>query len=251
MSSFNWECPFCYHKQTVVEEKYHEINSGINVGSNWWGNVYVVSRHISCSNQDCQRMTSWAGLYKAKRSPKGTLCPDRSKELARKDLLPDSSAKPQPEFIPEPIREDYTEACKIRNLSPKASATLARRCLQGMIRNFCGISKTTLHKEIEELRKLVSEDKAPKGVSEESVDAIDAIRSVGNIGAHMEQNINHIVPVESDEAQILIDLIESLFDEWYIARYRREQRFSLVKNLADEKKQLKHENPIPIEDQSN
>ena len=55
--------------------------------------------------------------------------------------MPESDAKPQPEFIPEAIRQDYREACRIRDLSPKASATLARRCLQGMIRDFCAITR--------------------------------------------------------------------------------------------------------------
>ena len=36
--------------------------------------------------------------------------------------------------IPIPqLMDDYEEACAIVNLSPKASATLSRRCLQGMI----------------------------------------------------------------------------------------------------------------------
>jgi hypothetical protein len=48
---------------------------------------------------------------------------------------------PLPDYIPEQIKDDYYEACSILNLSPKASATLARRCLQGMIRDFWGITK--------------------------------------------------------------------------------------------------------------
>lgn len=149
--------------------------------------------------------------------------------------MPDHSAHPQPDYIPAPLVEDYIEACKIKDLSPKASATLARRCLQGMIRDFCGISKPTLFKEIEALKKLLDESNAPKGVSADSVEAIDHIRQIGNIGAHMEKDINVIIDVDPEEAQVLIELIETLFEEWYVARHKREERFARVKTIADEK----------------
>ena len=48
--------------------------------------------------------------------------------------------------------------------------------------------------------------------------AIDAVRSVGNIGAHMEKDINVIVDVDPDEAAQLISLIEILIKDWYITR---------------------------------
>lgn len=37
------------------------------------------------------------------------------------------------------------------------------------------------------------------------------VREIGNIGAHMEADINVIIDVDPDEAQILIDLVELLF----------------------------------------
>ncbi|TIM24490.1 MAG: DUF4145 domain-containing protein [Mesorhizobium sp.] len=150
-------------------------------------------------------------------------------------LRPASFAIPQPGFIPEPLRNDYYEACLIRDLSPKASATLSRRCLQGMIRDFCNISKARLIDEIKELRKLVDEDAAPKGVETETVDAIDHVRGVGNIGAHMEKDINNIVEVDPGEAQALIELIEMLFAEWYVAREKRRERLRKIETIATNK----------------
>ncbi|MCP1830281.1 hypothetical protein ACVIHH_005106 [Bradyrhizobium sp. USDA 4518] len=35
------------------------------------------------------------------------------------------------------------------------------------------------------------------------MDAIDAVRIVGNIGAHMEKDVNLIVDIEPGEAQML------------------------------------------------
>jgi Domain of unknown function (DUF4145) len=102
-------------------------------------------------------------------------------------LRPSSSAKPQPSYIPEALRKDYEEACSIRDLSPKAAATLARRCLQGMIRDFFKIKGESLKQEIDALQARV-----PREVW----DAIDAVRKIGNIGAHMEKNVDVIVDVE-------------------------------------------------------
>ena len=63
------------------------------------------------------------------------------------------------------------------------------------------------------LQKCVDEDKAPRGVTPESVEAIDHARKIGNIGAHMEKDINLIIDIDPEEAQILIELVENLFDE--------------------------------------
>jgi hypothetical protein len=70
-------------------------------------------------------------------------------------ILPDSKAKPFPDYIPKPILQDYREACRIVDLSPKASASLARRCLQGMIRDFWEIRQRTLKDEIDALEEKI------------------------------------------------------------------------------------------------
>jgi hypothetical protein len=104
-----------------------------------------------------------------------------------------------------------------------------------MIRDFCGIAQDTLDREIRELRSVVDNDKAPRGVTHESVDAIDNVRKVGNIGAHMEKDINLIVEIDPDEAQILIELVETLLEEWYVARDARTKRFASIAALRVEK----------------
>ena len=104
-----------------------------------------------------------------------------------------------------------------------------------MIRDFCKISKTRLVDEISTLKEMVDTGAAPAGVSPDSIDAIDALRKIGNIGAHMEKDIDVIVDVDPNEAQALIELIESLFDEWYVARHKRQQRFAKVAQVATQK----------------
>lgn len=227
--------------QIVTSPKVDRSTEPFQIGMTSDGYIGLVSQAICCANEDCQKATVTVNVQTFGRSPAGNYSPILGgKVLFAQRILPFSSAKPLPDFIPLPLREDYTEACLIRELSPKASATLIRRCLQGMIRDFCGISDKTLYKEISKLKALVEEGKAPSGVSIESVDAIDSVRAVGNIGAHMEEDINQIVTVEPDEAQILIDLTESLFDEWYVERHNRQARFGSVKALAQSKKAVQN-----------
>ena len=73
-------------------------------------------------------------------------------------LVPASMAKPQPSYIPRQIVADYEEASLIAGLSPKASATLSRRCLQGMIRDFFSISRRTLFDEINAIKDQTPQD---------------------------------------------------------------------------------------------
>ena len=134
-------------------------------------------------------------------------------------LKPQSLAKQFPNYIPKAIRQDYEEACAIVTLSPKASATLSRRCLQGMIRDFWNIKETNLSKAIGEL-----EDKIP--VTQWRV--IDGVRRIGNIGAHMEKDINLIIDIDVDEAQKLIKLTEHLLEQWYINRHEQELLYDAI-----------------------
>lgn len=143
-------------------------------------------------------------------------------------IKPTSSAKIFPDYIPEQLRIDYEEAYKILYLSPKASATLSRRCLQGMIRDYWCISEKTLYAEITKLK-----DKIPIDLW----NVINSVRQLGNIGAHMEKDINLIVDIDSDEAENLIKLIELLFKEWYIAREERNRLFSDIVNTNSTKQE--------------
>jgi hypothetical protein len=232
----NWECPYCGKAQVLADERVHEAMYEQHV-EEWKGDTSPVLHVLAivCANQACRELTLKAVL--------GKKIPD--KRNAYRDpiknwtLLPPSSAKPQPDYIPKVIRDDYNEACAIRDLSPKASATIMRRCLQGMIRDFCKISKPRLIDEIKELRKRVDSGHAPPGVLPDSVDAIDNVRNIGNIGAHMEAKINVIVDVDPNEAQTLIELVETLLEEWYVAAEARKARFGHLKKIAADIKQKK------------
>jgi Domain of unknown function (DUF4145) len=241
MKEFNWTCPFCNHAQTVSGAKFHNVGHEVQVGDNKHGPIGLNVRAIGCSNPICKEVElkiSTGTNGKQKGYGFQLVSP-----ISIHKLWPESSHKPQPDFIPAPIVQDYIEASRIRDLSPKASATLARRCIQGMIRDFCEISKITLHKEIEELKSRTESNLAPAGVTPETIEAIDHLRSIGNIGAHMEKDINVIVDVDSGEAQAMIDLIELLFEEWYVARNSRQVKLAKIKSIAEEKVAAKKAEP--------
>lgn len=245
----NWDCPYCNRSQTVTRPNYFYSQFAFDISDPDIGPIGIGGQAITCANLDCQKVTVVANIIKAKRTPRSEVFVGSNAEiLLSKRLMPESSAKPQPDYIPSPIREDYYEACKIRDLSPKASATLSRRCLQGMIRDFAGVSEKSLYTEIEKLKTLAEDGKEPQGVSADSIDALHHLRSLGNIGAHMERDIDVIVSVDPDEAQVLIELIETLLEEWYVARHKRQSRFSSLKTMAEEKETMRKLPPPEIGD---
>jgi hypothetical protein len=193
-------------------------------------------RTIACSNDECGEVQLTAAFGEDRSNVSGIVLTNIIDEYT---LRPRSLAKAHRPYIPLVIYEDYAEACLIRTLSPKGAATLVRRCLQGMIRDFCGISKGTLDLEIKALKALLVAHTAPPGVSEESVEAIDHVRGIGNIGAHMEKDIDLIIGVEPEEVDALVDLTEMLFEEWYGNRDRRQLKLALVKQVAAAKKAAK------------
>lgn len=149
---------------------------------------------------------------------------------------PPIDAKPFPDYVPLAIRKDYLEACSIADLSPKAAATLARRCLQGMIHDFWDIHEKNLNAEISSLRDKVT----PLQWS-----AIDGLRKMGNIGAHMEKDIDCIVDVDPDEAQKLLTLIAFLIEKWYITRHDEEVLLHEIKEMAAQKEEDRHLTEAP------
>lgn len=233
---FPWTCPFCGRDATISHEDRSEGGTTL-ARKNAHGPHSAISLFVVCPNPECKEFSLIVLLYEPKFVQGRGHVLKTSVPKSWWQLVPASDAKVYPEYVPKPIRDDYTEACLIRDLSPKASATLARRCLQGMIRDFYGIKKDNLYLEIEAIRDKV----APL-----TWDAISAVRGVGNIGAHMEKDINVIVDVESREAAMLTGLIEILMEDWYITRHECQQRLQGIVELGEAKKRAK--NPSPAKD---
>lgn len=229
----NWECPYCGVHTILINKKSFEIKEIISSvpGSDLAAEnqrYKLITIFIACPNSECRKLTLQTKLSTVAYVNNGLEFDyENVKKLNNWDLLPNGIYKQFPDFIPESIRNDYKEACQIKELSPKASATLARRCLQGMIRDFWEITDSTLFKEIIKLKEKVEDD---------VWEAIDSLRQLGNIGAHMPKDINVIVDIENDEVNQLIGLIELLMEEWYINREKRKKRLAGIKKISDQKR---------------
>lgn len=101
-----------------------------------------------------------------------------------------------------------------------------------MIRDFWKINRRNLKEEIEEIKDKVDPD---------TWRAVDAVRKLGNIGAHMEKDVNIIIDVDPDEASKLSWLIEVLIRDWYIARHERQEALNEIVNIPHAKEAKKVE----------
>ncbi len=128
--------------------------------------------------------------------------------------------------IPSEYTHEYLEAANVLQDSPKASAALSRRCLQHILREKAKLK--VLHSETgkietinvkagsldSEIQQVLDNGGLPSSISQ----GIDAIRVVGNFAAHpiKSKNTGGIVDVEEGEAEWNLDVIESLFDYYFV-----------------------------------
>ena len=127
-------------------------------------------------------------------------------------VYPKSSSRPPcPLEVPKKFAEDYTEACLVISDSPKASAALSRRCLQNILREVAKVKHDNLCNEIQEV---IDSKSLPSYI----VEIIDAVRNIGNFAAHpiKSKKTGEILSVEPGEAEWNLDVIEALFDFYFI-----------------------------------
>lgn len=225
-TGFNWTCPHCQRHVTITKTIVR--NQSTLYLKNADGRFSLITDFIVCPNPECNKYTLEAFLHESSINQVGD---EKLGNIVKNwRLVPPSNAKVFPGYIPKPLIDDYTEACLILEHSPKSSATLARRCLQGMLRDFWRVKPGRLVDEIGQI-----EEKTDPLTWE----AIDAVRKVGNIGAHMEKDINLIVDVDPGEAELLINLIETLFQDWYINREERKKRLQSIIDIGVQKAEAK------------
>jgi len=210
-----FKCPYCNQIMSLTPstEKncYLAFEGSFPVPLSTTG-PFITITLLKCPNDACGKTTVTAKGFRSEEFEKihTTICPPFQCIVF-------------PPCVPVPIRQDYEEACAIKELSPKASAALSRRCLQGMIRDFWEISgQKNLHQEIFEL----------KGKMDDKIlDAILALKSIENIGVHPETDVHFMVEVEIEEAQELIHLVEFLINDWYVARENRNELIASITSI--------------------
>jgi hypothetical protein len=125
-----------------------------------------------------------------------------------------SNRGPVPHDVPVDIATDYNEAALVLPLSAKASAALSRRCLQSVLSN-AGYTQKDLSKQIDAVLAETDTTKAlPSGIHS----IVDAIRNFGNFSAHRitDQTSLQVIEVEPHEAEWCLDILDELFDHYYI-----------------------------------
>ncbi|WP_107675681.1 DUF4145 domain-containing protein [Agrobacterium sp. LAD9] len=228
-----WRCPFCSTNSLISRDNLSRIVLPLN-GKSKHGNKAIAVTSISCANEDCSELslTIDFGDYKTSRSNSGFInhiMNEWDVELT-KSFLPDGVSVSVPASVPEEISITYKEAARIADISGRASAAMSRRCLQGMVRHFFDIPNNKRGNLGAELSFVKDR------IDPEMWDNLLAVRSVGDIGAHMDNNVDQIIDISPEEARILLALIESLFKEWYEAREKRERSSAALKDLLVSKR---------------
>jgi hypothetical protein len=127
-------------------------------------------------------------------------------------LWPTSGERPAPLEVATAapsLAADFKEATAVLAISKKASAALSRRCLQFILRDRGGAKKRDLADQIDEVIPSLPTELASN---------VDAIRHVGNFAAHPMKSASsgEILDVEDGEAEWLLDVLEELFDFYYV-----------------------------------
>lgn len=200
-----------------------EINSNfkrIEIAGDSEGFWYIY--HMICPNLKCRKVIVELGKHKSTTEGR-----NQGDLLCVRPLL--STRAPVPLEVDEDFARDYKEACLVSVFSPKASAALSRRCLQNILREKAGIKEKTL---ADEIKKVIDSKTLPSYLS----DSIDAVRNIGNFAAHPTKSTStgEIVEVEPGEAEWLLDVLESLFDFYFVQpAILQTKKDALNKKLTD------------------
>ena len=128
-SGSDWTCPYCNRAQTLTSPKVDSGSYRIVINNHALGPVGLWYIANACANSACRQLSLTVCLTRFVGDGHGGYT--ITNEVLRKwDLLPESSAKPQPEYIPKPIRDDYFEACRI--VTDQPTSTPLRRTSPGV-----------------------------------------------------------------------------------------------------------------------
>jgi len=221
MSEYLWHCPFCNTDQSVTEKGRQVALADLTL-PNAEGPRRLVSIFVVCPNPRCRQFSLSASLHTLE------IVGNRAytgKHLKTWALVPPSQARSFPVALPERVIEDYREACLTLELSPKVAAALSRRCLSEMLRDFWRVQPGSLNDEFRQI----------KGTADPLTwEAIESVRQSGMIGARMESEGAEIRDADPGEAKLLIGLIETLIQDWYVSRDERRKRLDKIRRITGE-----------------
>jgi len=210
------KCPHCL---VEINPDFKDSDLGDDSEGSW------TLSYMICPNSKCQKFIIILKLHISKGNGKSIYF-----ENLEYIVWPTTSSRqPVPSSVDPIFSNDYKEACLIMDISPKASAALSRRCLQNILREKAGINKGDLANEI---HQVIDSKKLPTYLSEN----IDAVRHLGNFAAHPMKSTStgEIIDVEPGEAEWLLDVIELLFDFYFVQPdIAKSKKDALNKKLSD------------------
>jgi hypothetical protein len=146
-------------------------------------------------------------------------------------LLPPCGGKPELKTreVPEGIYKDYDDACRLLPVSTGAAVTMARRCVQKMIRTKFRLKPGKLQNEISTLSTL-----SPP-VQQEVIDALDAVRKTGKFKALPDDEVRIIGDVSPEDAEQVINIIEILINDWFVAPEEHSERLVALQLILNKR----------------
>jgi hypothetical protein len=166
---------------------------------------------------ECRKAIIYLGSGTAARQQNGSI--QITANLKERIVEPLSGARPCPIEVPKDLANDFKEAATVISISPQASAALTRRSLQHLLRDYAGTTKKDLAAQIDEV---LANNTFPSSLGEQ----LDAVRNIGNFAAHplKSTSTGEIIPVELEEAEWNLDVLEELFDHFFVKPARAKAR---------------------------
>ena len=123
-------------------------------------------------------------------------------------LWPKSTIPELIPHVPDDLFQLYAKSVGVLDISPEASAALSRRIIEQVLAQ-AGYKQDKLYAKIEEFR---NHSDTPLRLR----DNIDFMRKVGNWAVHTTHLAGEIVDVEQGEAEWALELVQDLFEHFYV-----------------------------------
>lgn len=230
---FNFTCKYCAQPVTITEEDYVFENINVYNKPNFKTLGFDLEI-IYCPNPICRKIHINQHIEKTSFTPPSgggaIYFPGRTtKESQIINVIPVSGMIFLPDFLPKDIKRDIEEANLIKNFSQRASASLLRRALQSMIRDFWKdkLIVSEISREIEQLKDLVSDTSL--------YNALHSLKNIAAFAGHPEKDITSIIEITKEELDQMFYVIIILVKEWYINKNERDKSLKLLNKTATQK----------------
>lgn len=202
------QCPHCGRGVHFLPAKQYISPSGNFAGTQAF-TVVETAAYSASQCPSCNLIIVWISITK-------NIGGAGSEEFLVWPFLGQRKAPPD---VPSHIAKDYVSASRLVNVEPNASAALSRRCLQELLREVAGTTKRDLADQIQEV---LDSGTLPSQLA----DNLDAVRNIGNFAAHLSksQATGSIVETESEEAEWNLEVLEGLFDFYYVQPEKNRRR---------------------------